>query len=86
MDYIKDLIEFFSNSSINDVPADIDTLGAMLEIKGNNRAVGEILDFYLQSSINTRLTPGYRNPEVAAVRGRTGAGFRRHSGRKSETG
>ena len=55
MQDIQDLVEFISNSSINDVPADIDTLGAMLEIKGDNRAVREILDFYLESSINTRL-------------------------------
>jgi eukaryotic-like serine/threonine-protein kinase len=55
MDYVRDLIEFLSNSSINDVPADIDTLGAMLEIQAKNRAVGDILEFYLQSSINTRL-------------------------------
>ena len=27
----------------------------MLDIKSNNQAVAEILDFYLQSSINTRL-------------------------------
>ncbi|MFT5401159.1 MAG: CHASE2 domain-containing sensor protein, partial [Gammaproteobacteria bacterium] len=54
--YIRDLIEFFSNASFNDVPADIDTLGAMLEFKGKNRAVAEILEFYLQSSVNTRLS------------------------------
>ena len=32
--YIHELIEFFSNASFNDVPADIDTLTAMLELKG----------------------------------------------------
>ncbi len=54
--YIRELIEFFSNASFNDAPADIDTLGAMLEIQGNNRAVAEILEFYRQSSVNTRLS------------------------------
>ena len=54
--YIRDLIEFFSNASFNDVPADIDALRAMLEIKDNNRAVAEILEFYRQSSVNTRLS------------------------------
>ncbi|MDH3219299.1 MAG: serine/threonine-protein kinase [Gammaproteobacteria bacterium] len=54
--YIRELIEFFSNASFNDVPADIDALGAMLEIEGKNTAVAEILQFYLQSSMNTRLS------------------------------
>ena len=54
--YIRELIEFFSNASFDDVPADIDALGAMLEIEGQNRAVKEILDYYLQSSVNTRLS------------------------------
>ncbi len=54
--YIRELIEFFSNASFNDAPADIDALGAMLEIQGNNRSVREILEFYLQSSVNTRLS------------------------------
>jgi len=53
--YIRELIEFFSNASFDDVPADIDALGAMLEFEGKNRAVAEILEFYLQSSMNTRL-------------------------------
>ena len=54
--YIRDLIKFFSTASFNDVPADIDALGAMLEFEGKNRAVAEILEFYLQSSVNTRLS------------------------------
>ena len=54
--YIRELIEFFSNASFNDAPADIDALSAMLEIEGNNPAVKEILEFYLQSSVNTRLS------------------------------
>jgi CHASE2 domain-containing sensor protein/tRNA A-37 threonylcarbamoyl transferase component Bud32 len=54
--YIRDLIKFFSTASFNDVPADIDALGAMLEFEGKNKAVAEILEFYLQSSVNTRLS------------------------------
>ena len=54
--YIRELIEFFSNASFNDVPADIDALGAMLEFEGSNKSVAEILEFYLQSSVNTRLS------------------------------
>ncbi|MCP4470083.1 MAG: CHASE2 domain-containing protein [Gammaproteobacteria bacterium] len=51
--YIRDLIEFFSNASFNDVPADIDAIGAMLEFEGDNK---DILEFYMQSSVNTRLS------------------------------
>ena len=54
--YIRELIQFFSSASFDDVPADIDALGAMLEFEGDNEAVAEILDFYLQSSVNTRLS------------------------------
>lgn len=56
MDHIRDLIDFFSTASFDDVPADIDALGAMLEFEGNSPAVKEILEFYLQSSINTRMS------------------------------
>ena len=56
MIHIRELIDFFSNASFNDVPADIDTLGAMLEFEGKNQSVAEILEFYLQSSVNTRLS------------------------------
>ena len=55
LEYIRQLIEFFSSASFGDVPADIDALGAMLELQGKNRAVKEILEFYSQSSLNTRL-------------------------------
>jgi len=54
--YIRELIDFFSNASFNDVPADIDTLGAMLEFEGKDQSITEILEFYLQSSVNTRLS------------------------------
>jgi len=54
--YIRELIEFLSTASFNDVPAEIDTLGAMLEFEGKDESVTEILEFYLQSSVNTRLS------------------------------
>jgi serine/threonine-protein kinase len=53
IDYIRELIDFFSNASFEDVPADIDALGAMLEFEGSNK---DILEFYMQSSVNTRLS------------------------------
>jgi CHASE2 domain-containing sensor protein len=55
-EYIRELIEFFSTASFNDVHADVDTLGAMLEFEGKNQSLTEILEFYLQSSVNTRLS------------------------------
>ncbi len=51
--YIRDLIDFISNASFNDVPADIDTLGGLLERGSKNK---EALNFYLQSSIHSRLS------------------------------
>jgi CHASE2 domain-containing sensor protein len=53
--HIRDLVDFFSEASFNDVPADIDTLGSMLENETSNEAVIDILEFYQQSSLNTRL-------------------------------
>ena len=52
--YIRDLIDFVSNASFNDVPADIDTLGSLLERASGKNA--EALNFYLQSSISSRLS------------------------------
>lgn len=54
--FIHDLIEFFSNASFNEVPADIDTLAAMLESQSDSKPVAEILDFYLQSNLHSRLS------------------------------
>ncbi|MCP4188214.1 MAG: CHASE2 domain-containing protein [Gammaproteobacteria bacterium] len=54
--YIQDLIDFVSNASFNEVPADIDTLAGMLEqqsVKGTNNDARE---FYLESSMHTRLS------------------------------
>ncbi len=50
--YIQDLIEFVSNASFNDVPADVDTLSGLLEKSSSN---SEALNFYLGSSIHSRL-------------------------------
>jgi len=52
--YIQDLIEFVSNASFSEVPADIDTLGSLLERQSGKNA--ETLNFYLQSSIHSRLS------------------------------
>ena len=43
LNYIRELIKFFSNASFSEVPADIDALGAMLEMKGNDPAINDIL-------------------------------------------
>jgi serine/threonine-protein kinase len=51
--FIRELIDFVSNASFNEVPADIDTLGGLLERNQRNKAA---LDFYLQSSIHSRLS------------------------------
>ena len=53
--HIRDLVDFFSNASFNDVPADINALGEMLKNETNNKAVIDILEFYQQSSLNSRL-------------------------------
>jgi serine/threonine-protein kinase len=53
--YIRDLAEFFSKASFNDASTDIVALGAMLESEANNAAVIDILEFYQQSSMNSRL-------------------------------
>ncbi|TDJ31107.1 MAG: CHASE2 domain-containing protein, partial [Gammaproteobacteria bacterium] len=54
--FIRDLIEFTSNASFNQVPADVDTLANMLEKEVSNKAVSEILDFYIQSTLHTRVS------------------------------
>ena len=53
---IRELNEFFSNASFSEVPADIDRLTAMMELGNANKAVAEILEFYLQSSTHLRLS------------------------------
>jgi CHASE2 domain-containing sensor protein/tRNA A-37 threonylcarbamoyl transferase component Bud32 len=51
--YIRDLVEFFSNAGFNELRADIDKLGAMLENEADNGAVIDILEFYQQSQMNS---------------------------------
>ncbi len=54
--YIRDLIDFVSNASFNDVPADIDALGSLLERGSKKAGNAEALNYYLQSSIHSRLS------------------------------
>jgi CHASE2 domain-containing sensor protein len=58
--YIRDLIDFFSTASFNDVPADMDELSTMLGSLNNTEAgsesIANILEFYLQSNMNSRLS------------------------------
>ncbi len=54
--YIRDMIDFVSNASFNEVPADIDTLADLLEQGSRKKGNAKALDFYLQSSIHTRLS------------------------------
>ena len=51
--FIQDLVEFVSNASFNDAPADIDTLSGLLE---QSPGSAEALNFYLNSSIHSRLS------------------------------
>ena len=51
--FIRDLIDFVSNASFSDVPADIDTLAGLLEQQAGR---AEAADFYLGSSIHSRLS------------------------------
>ncbi len=53
--YIKDLINYFSNASFNDIPADIDILSGMLESSKKSKAVNKILGFYLETNLHNRL-------------------------------
>ena len=51
--FIRDLIDFVSNASFGDTPADIDTLTDLLERQSERT---EVSDFYLGSSIHSRLS------------------------------
>ncbi|MBC8211815.1 MAG: CHASE2 domain-containing protein [Gammaproteobacteria bacterium] len=53
--YIQELINFFSNASFNDIPAEIDSLSSQLEAKRKNKSYAELLSFYLESNLHTRL-------------------------------
>jgi serine/threonine-protein kinase len=58
--HIHDLIDFFSTASFNDVPADMDELGSLLNAlqstQANDEAIADILAFYLQSNLSSRLS------------------------------
>lgn len=58
--YIRDLIDFFSTASFNDVPADMDELSTLLGALNNsqvdNKAIANTLEFYLQSNMSSRLS------------------------------
>ncbi len=53
--YIKELINFFSNASFNDIPAEVDSLSTMLEANSKNRAIADLLAFYLETNLHSRL-------------------------------
>jgi eukaryotic-like serine/threonine-protein kinase len=53
--YIKELINFFSNASFNDIPAEIDSLSTMLEANSNDKAIADLLAFYLETNLHSRL-------------------------------
>jgi len=61
MVYIRQLIDFYSTASFNEVPEDIDTLSTMLEqqksLKNKKYSIASIRNFYLESYLNTRLIP-----------------------------
>lgn len=56
MVYIKELIDFFTHASFNDIPAEIDSLSGMLESNSNNKTIANILNFYLETNIHARLS------------------------------
>ncbi len=56
MVYIKEMIDYFTHASFNDIPADIDALSTMLESNSKNRAIANILSFYLETNIHARLS------------------------------
>jgi len=65
--YIRDLIDFYSNASFNDVPADIDELSMTLNLEADNEAVAKILAFYLQSNMSSRLSQDIETLKVQLI-------------------
>ena len=55
MVYIKELIDYFSNASFNDIPAEIDALSTRLEAARGNKTIADILSFYMDTSLHARL-------------------------------
>jgi len=56
MVYIKELIDFFTNASFNDIPADIDALSSRLEANSRNKSIANLLAFYRETNLNARLS------------------------------
>ena len=54
MVYIKELIDYFSNASFNDIPAEIDALSTRLEAARGNKTIADILSFYMDTSLHAR--------------------------------
>ena len=56
MVYIKELIDYFTNASFNEIPAEVDALSTRLEnASANNKTIANLLSFYLESNIHSRL-------------------------------
>ncbi|MCK4709291.1 MAG: CHASE2 domain-containing protein, partial [Gammaproteobacteria bacterium] len=55
MIYIQELVDFFSNASFNDIPADIDALSTLIESDSKHPATADLLEFFLQTNLHSRL-------------------------------
>ena len=55
MTHIQQLIEFVSNASFSEVPADIDSLSALLEGGNNDRRIARLRQAFAESALATRL-------------------------------
>ncbi len=53
--YIQDLINFFSNASFNDIPADIDTISTLIESDKKHAATADLLSFFMETNLHLRL-------------------------------
>ncbi len=53
--YIKQMVDYFSNASFDDIPAEVDQLSSLLQPKRKFKSVREIYEFFSQSNLNTRL-------------------------------
>ena len=55
MVYIKELINFFSNASFNDIPADIDAISTLIESDKKHPATADLLSFFIETNLHLRL-------------------------------
>ncbi len=55
MVYIQDLIDYFSNASFNDIPADIDALSTLIESDKKHAATADLLSFFMETNLHSRL-------------------------------